>query len=196
MSYLFFDTETTGLPLRKNAHHTDVHVWPRIVSMSWAYCADPGVEPVCKYKIVRPEGFTIPPDAARVHGITTERALSEGVKLAAVLQEFAADMQANRPSLLVAHNMQFDRPVILAEYIRAGIPEPISRFPTFCTMLSTTEICRLQPVRFGQHKWPKLEELHYHLFRMEFSAGHDARADVRACAQCFFRLRELGLISV
>lgn len=160
--------------------------------MSWAFCAGPELEPVCKYKIVRPEGFTIPSDAARVHGITTERALSEGVELSAVLHEFAADVRASPPSLLVAHNMQYDRPVILAEYIRTGIPEPISRLPTFCTMLSTTEMCRLPPVRFGQHKWPKLEELHFHLFQIEYSAGHDARADVRACAKCFFRLQQIG----
>ena len=164
--------------------------------MSWACYDTPEADPIYKYKIVRPQGFTIPQEAAQIHGITTERARREGVDLPAVLNEFAEDIRRSPPSLLVAHNMQFDRPVILAEYIRSGIPEPISRFPTFCTMVSTTEICRLRPMRNGRHKWPKLTELHYHLFQMEFSAGHDARADVRACAKCFFHLVETGQIHI
>ncbi len=194
MSYLFIDTETTGLPLQRNAHYTALHVWPRIVSISWAFYATRDSEPIFKYKIIRPDNFIVPEDASKIHGISTERAIAEGVELSSALREFTADVLAHPPTLLVAHNMQFDRPVILAEFLRMGIKEPISTIPTFCTMLSTTELCRILPMRYGQYKWPKLTELHYHLFQMEFSAGHDARADVRACAKCFFRLQELGYI--
>ena len=35
MSYLFFDTETTGLPLRWNAPITDIANWPRLVQLAW-----------------------------------------------------------------------------------------------------------------------------------------------------------------
>jgi len=192
MRYLFIDTETTGLPLRRGAPHTDLHVWPRIVSISWAFYDTPSSDPTYKYNIIRPQGFTIPPEAAGIHGISTERAIREGVALSTVLRALSEDIRGSSPSLLVAHNMQFDRPIIQAEYIRAGQEEPISMLPVFCTMVSTTELCRLPPMRNGKHKWPKLEELHYYLFRMDFSAGHDARADVRACAKCFFRLQEMG----
>ena len=33
--YLFFDTETTGLPRRWNAPVTDVDNWPRLVQLAW-----------------------------------------------------------------------------------------------------------------------------------------------------------------
>ena len=33
MRYLFIDTETTGLPLNWDAPHTQLHAWPRIVSI-------------------------------------------------------------------------------------------------------------------------------------------------------------------
>ena len=33
--YLFFDTETTGLPKRWNAPVTDVDNWPRLVQLAW-----------------------------------------------------------------------------------------------------------------------------------------------------------------
>ena len=85
MRYLFIDTETTGLPLNWDAPHTQLHAWPRIVSISWATYASPSAEPAYKYHVIRPDGFKIPPDAARVHGISTERAIREGIDLSTVL---------------------------------------------------------------------------------------------------------------
>ncbi len=32
---LFFDCETTGLPIRRNASPRDVSVWPRLVQLAW-----------------------------------------------------------------------------------------------------------------------------------------------------------------
>ncbi|MCJ8276491.1 MAG: hypothetical protein MJK18_06600, partial [Bdellovibrionales bacterium] len=35
MKYLFFDTETTGLPKSYKAPYTDLENWPRVVQLSW-----------------------------------------------------------------------------------------------------------------------------------------------------------------
>jgi DNA polymerase-3 subunit epsilon len=137
--------------------------------------------------------ITIPRDAVAIHGITTERALAEGIPLATALQKFAQDVRTRSPSLAIAHNMAFDRPVLLAEHIRAGLAEPLTSLPTHCTMVTTTELCRLPPFRYGKHNWPKLAELHYQLFGMDFGAGHHAGADVKTCATCYFKLRRRGL---
>ncbi len=42
MNYLFFDTETTGLPANYKAHFTDVHNWPRVVQLAWMLADDEG----------------------------------------------------------------------------------------------------------------------------------------------------------
>ena len=191
--YLFIDTETTGLPTLPKAPHTDLSVWPRIVSLSWAFYSAPEAQQLYRYNIIRPEGFTIPNEATAVHGITTERALQEGIALATALSQLSQDLVARSPALLIAHNMAFDRPVLLAEHLRAKVAEQITSLPTFCTMATTTEFCQLLPMREGQHKWPKLTELHTHLFGFQPSASHHAGADVLHCAKCFFRLQELGI---
>ena len=191
--YLFVDTETTGLPKDFQAPHTKLALWPRIVSVSWALFAERDSQLLYRYHIIRPNGFTIPSESRRVHGIDTQRAMTEGIDLAVALSQLNRDVSACRPGLLVAHNMAFDRPVLLAEYLRANIGESISALPTFCTMITTAELCGLYPMRNGQHKWPKLAELYFRIFGVQPSAAHHAGSDVLNCAKCFFHLQESGI---
>jgi DNA polymerase III epsilon subunit-like protein len=90
--------------------------------------------------------------------------------------------------------MNFDRPILLAEFIRADLPNSFAGLPTFCTMASTTELCRI-PRSGGGYKWPTLDELHRHLFGAGVCGAHDAGADVLSCAKCFFKLQQMGLAS-
>jgi DNA polymerase III epsilon subunit-like protein len=145
------------------------------------------------YALVRPEGFTIPADATAIHGITTERALRDGHSLASTLDAMSAEVACRSPNTLVGHNVSFDRSMVLREYSRAKRPEAISGLRTICTMMGTADICRL-PGKYGDFKWPKLGELHRHLFGKSLSVAHDARADVEACARCFFELQRLGML--
>ena len=140
---------------------------------------------------MKPDGWTVSDSAAKVHGITTERALAEGVPVAPVLGEFAVAVQ--RADTVVAHNLEFDRKVMKAELIRAGISTGGVRPKLVCTMTQSTDFCAI-PGNFG-NKWPTLEELHQHLFDEPFADAHSALADTRACMRCFFRLRELGVLS-
>ena len=76
--YLFFDTETTGLPRNWKAPVTDLNNWPRMVQIAWILCDDKGNRVESADYIIKPENFVIPQDASRVHGITTEKAINEG----------------------------------------------------------------------------------------------------------------------
>ena len=60
----------------------------------------------------------------------------------------------------------------------------------FCTMKSSTNLCRL-PGRYGNFKWPKLTELYKFLFNEEMEGAHDAMVDVRATRKCYYRLKEV-----
>ena len=188
---LCFDVETTGIPTRRGAHYSELEVWPRIVSISWACCR--GADAIVKHfeAIIRPEGFSIPSASTRVHGITTDRALRDGVSLRDTLSEMLEDIAAHRPALVVAHNVDFDRPILLAEFLRLGLGDSFASLPTFCTMSKTVQLCRL-PRSGGGYKWPTLGELHRHLFGTGLTEAHNAGADVLACARCYFKLEEVG----
>ena len=105
--YIFFDTETTGVPRDYKAPTTDTRNWPRLVQLGWILMDSEGNKLSQKDHIIRPEGFTIPADASRIHGITTERALKEGRELTAVIEEFMADFDT--ATFIVGHNVDFDK---------------------------------------------------------------------------------------
>lgn len=190
---LFFDVETTGLPKRYNVPYHVIENWPRIVQIAWAGFSPDGTERFADDAIIRPDDFVIPDSAAAIHGITQERALREGIPATAALEEFATD--AERSSLLIAHNISFDLPIVAAALLRHRIACDFSEKQGFCTMKSKEIIrfCHLPKSRGGL-KWPKLEELHAILFDEPFANAHDARADVRATARCYFELKERGVI--
>ena len=63
--------------------------------------------------------------------------------------------------------------------------------PRFCTMKSTTDICRIPSPR-GGYKWPKLGEAYKHFFGEELQGAHDAMNDVRAAMRIYFHLKNGG----
>lgn len=188
--YLFFDTETTGLPRSWKAPVTDIHNWPRLVQLAYLYYDKNGNKISGSDFIIKPEGFTIPKDASRIHGISTERALAEGQALLNVLQDFQALI--SQAEVLVAHNISFDEKIVGAEFLRAGMKNSIPSKNKICTMQSTTSFCAINGP-YG-YKWPKLSELHYKLFKSNFEEAHNAAADINATAKCFWELKRIGKI--
>ena len=156
---LFFDCETTGLPRSRDIPIEDVDAWPRLVQIAWARYDLQGNPQGSRCHIIRPEGFVIPTEATKIHGITHAQALRSGRAAAEVLEEFLEE--AERPATtLIAHNLDFDRGVVGAELVRLGRSLRFLEAPGICTMRSTTELCQLpRPGGFG-FKWPTLEELH------------------------------------
>ena len=191
--YLFFDTETTGLPKVWGAPITDLNNWPRMIQLAWLmYDENQDLISEADY-IIKPEGFIIPADASSVHGITTEKALESGVPLKAVLHEFSELIP--KSETIIAHNIDFDEKIVGAEFLRLGVKSALFDKPRFCTMKTTAELCQI-PGNYGNYKWPSLPELYYKLFNDDFEDAHNAAADVKACAKCFFELTRLDSIKV
>ena len=188
--YVFFDTETSGLPRVWSAPASDVSNWPRLVQIAWVCCDADGQSTESHEYLIKPQGFKISRQAIELHGITTERALREGVDLAPVLAEFSDT--ARSADTVVGHNLAFDLKVVQAEWIRADMKNAFARKKQCCTMKTSTDYCRI-PGKYG-FKWPKLEELHKKLFGRGFDGAHGALADTQACMRCFFRLCELGVV--
>jgi len=188
---LFVDTETTGLPKPAS---DDFERWPRVVQLAWSLYDHDGFCESANSFIIYPTDFTIPHDAASIHGISTDRAKKEGVSLHKVLPEFNADVK--KATTIIAHNAEFDLPIVNTEFMRCKLETDLLKKQRFCTMKTPKIIsyCRLPSPSGRGYKWPTLTQLHVQLFETEFTDSHKAGADVEACAKCYFELRKRGII--
>lgn len=136
----------------------------------------------------------IPSDSSRIHGITTQKAISEGIEIEIALSEFQTML--SKATYLVAHNMEFDEKIIGAEFYRLKNSDPLVSKAKFCTMKNSSIIsfCSIASNKYGSCKWPKLSELHYKLFGTNFEDAHNASIDIQVTAKCFFALRKKGII--
>jgi len=163
--YLFFDTETTGLPRNWRAPLDDLDNWPRMVQIAWLLYDFKGNLIESKNYIIKPEGFDIPEE----------------------LQQLM-----EKADYLVAHNMSFDEKIVGAEFLRKEMDNIIDLKKKICTMQCSTDICMIDGP-YG-YKWPKLSELYYQLFGKEFNDAHNALNDINATAECFWEMKRLFLI--
>ena len=191
--FIIFDTETTGLPKDWNAPITDSESWPRMVQLAWQIHDAVGTFIEAKNYIITPEGYEIPFQAEKVHGISTAKAHELGRDLVEVLNEFNADVE--KAEYLVGHNVGFDINIIGAEYHRKQIESPFKPKIQIDTQRLSTDFCELPGGKGGKYKWPKLGELHQKLFNDGFDEAHNASADVMATARCFLELVRLEVIS-
>ncbi len=193
MKILFFDTETTGtIPKGTVDPITQTRNYPRVVQLSWKVGDKEGDF------IIRPDGFTIPDEAAAVHGITTDRALVEGVPYKTAFLQFFADVKD--ADTICAHNATFDISVIIAEYVRMSNQNRAEKFsfffkskPLIDTMIKTVDYvgARFRDGKPG--KFPRLEELYAKLFNGESFPAHNSMEDVRALAKCFFECKKRNI---
>ena len=185
--YLIFDTETTGLPKRWDAPLSESDNWPRCIQIAWQIHDAKGNLITHKDYLVQPDDFTIPFDSEQIHGISTTLATSEGTSLATVLIEFEEALQ--EVSFVVGHNVSFDRNIMGAEFVRAGLADPLDEKAVIDTCTEdTAQLCQLPGGRGGKFKLPTLGELYHFLFQESFEEAHNATADVEATSRAFLEL--------
>ena len=115
----------------------------RIVQIGWfvqgVSCGSP-IEAHSEL-VVQPQGFEVASKAAKLHGVTTERAWKEGLPLNVVLERFMRSVHSahERGGRVVIHHLEFDAGIIDRELINSGLERwrPIWRKIAqqgFCTM--------------------------------------------------------------
>lgn len=196
MNYLFFDTETNGLPKKYDAPASDINNWPRMLQIAWILTDESGNELNARSELVRVDKDLVMDEGAQaVHGHTKEKLREDGMCLNCLLIQFYND--ATLADRIIAHNIQFDMGILGAEYMREGHEiafRYINVIQKICTKEKSTKICQI-PGPYG-YKWPKLQELHMFLFGEEFEGAHDAMADIRATKKCFFEMVNRNLLDV
>lgn len=194
---LTYDTETTGLPDFK-ARSTDP-IQPHLVQLALVTSDDGGAEIVASSVIIKPDGWTIPPEVTAIHGISHEQAMDEGIPEGLAVEMFI--VAQGRAAIRSAHNESFDRRIMRIAMTRAGLErdfiEAIEGRASYCTCNSAKPIVNLPPTDrmlasgFNGPKPPKLEECIRHFFGEDLPGAHDALIDARAAARLYFHLQTL-----
>lgn len=185
MCYLAWDTETTGLPMSRQAARADnIHLFDhcRIVSLAFVTYSTKGRELSSYHAVVYPDTFTVA--ATEIHGITHEHALAHGKPFVQVYKDFIAAMKG---CILVAHNSSFDENAFFSECYRRGLSlEPFSATKFSCT-LDMVKIQYLKPM--------KLIDVYKKLTGKELTNAHNALADARACGEVYPLLRDMQRVT-
>lgn len=138
------DVETNGIIV-------DQHI-PRIVQFAWSVLSLTSGSLARRSYVIYPAGFSLDGGGRdRKHSITQDQALREGRPIAEVLSEFDADLLQFDVRACVAHNVEFDAPVISHEFTLNGLNS--SRFHALaklCTMRDTVGIVRLDKASYSR----------------------------------------------
>jgi DNA polymerase III subunit epsilon len=190
MRVLFFDTETTGLPLWKEpSDHPDQ---PHVIDISCELWDDETETMLDGLNAIVNIGVPIPADMTAIHGITDEMA-ANGQAPADVLADFL-DL-VKQADVIVGHNVSFDIRMmrIMAARVTGEKWEPMQ--PTFCTMRKSTNLVKaVKPSakRPDDYKWPNLTETVRHFFDEEHASAHRAAPDCAAARRVYFELMKIA----
>ena len=192
MIVMTFDTETTGLPTKRNVSIEEEDCWPHIVQLSWI-CYDTDNQNLISINdiiIKLPENCSIPKDSSDIHGITDSISREKGIPIKDALLKFIIDY--NNANMIVAHNINFDKNMIKVECFRQGYHNIFRDKPIieYCTMKFGSPITKLKIINPKTNKekikFPKLIELYQKLFNEVPNNLHNSLIDVLACFRCFY----------
>ena len=197
-AYLIFDVETTGLPKNRYAGIDELENWPRIVQICWILL-DTDFNCVNTETCYLNQDSPIPKEATRIHHIDDKVIKEKGLDPKLVFQKFQKDFQ--QADYLIAHNIDFDLPIIESELYRLEISKPFKGKRKICTMKLTTDYCKIPSKNGSGYKYPKLEELAGHLFfpgvkNIKSLNAHDTLIDTALTAKCFIELLSLRVITL
>lgn len=196
MKVMVYDTETNGLPLwSQPSEHPGQ---PHLVQYTAVLFSDQTRQEMAfDTMLVRPEGWSIPPELTAIHKITMEQAMDEGVPLRQAVSAYQT--MRGQSDLVSGYNVAFDERIMRIAMLRCGMSkfecDAIQSSPrTHDVARQVTPLCRLPPtdkmMAAGRKtfKQPKLAEAMRVLLNEEMDDAHDSRADVFATMRLFLHL--------
>ena len=199
---------------------SDASMWPHSVQFCYILYDNQLHTAKIVNEIIRlPEGETMDPGSEAIHKIsleqtqgrtkrvvnpkTGEEMMTFNPEIHEVLREFMSDFE--KADVIVAHNLHFDRNMLLAEMDRLRRRQGFEVFEEyiqnlyankkeFCTGKFGADVCQISAInKMGKeyYKMPKLNALYTHLFGYapDESKLHDALMDVVICMRCFYKIR-------
>lgn len=187
---IVIDTETTGLPdvniengrrffPSREYHHYDN---ARVVQIAWVIIDQDGIIREKEVHIISPDGYTVPAESTKIHGISHDMAVAEGKTFTDVALKFQDALF--KCDVMVAHNMRFDMSVLLAEayrYRMFHLVDCIFSISRFDTMWEGRR-------EYSMSKIPKLVELYKVIFNKDYVQLHDALDDALLAGRCYVKI--------
>lgn len=197
MKVLVFDTETTGLIPRR---YTSMSENPYILQLACILydTTEKKILDTMNDYVNIPENVEISEKVTQVNHIDKNILNEKGINILQVLNKFTN--MFDNCDLIVGHNIEFDVKMIKIEFQRNNITlsdKMIQKmYKCYCTMRSGTAVCQIEcENKYGKYfKFPKLEELYYHLFKIYPINMHDAYNDIIVCLQCYMSMEHQYII--
>lgn len=198
MKALFYDTETTGLPLFDQPSQDPRQ--PHIVQLAALLVdLDTRKQLASLDLTIEPQGWEIPEEVSKIHGITTEHAMEIGVCEFHAVELFIQLWQS--ADFRVGHNEQFDARILRIALHRANPsgygcePDEWKAGRAECTQALSTPILKLPPTPAmraagrNHYKSANLREAYRHFYGSELIDAHSAFADASACRDVYFAIK-------
>lgn len=196
MRAIFFDLETQGLPLFSEPSEDPRQ--PHVVQLAAILVdLDTRKQLASLDLTITPNGWEIPDDVAKIHGITNEHARTVGVPEKLALQVFVELWY--RADVRIAHNSSFDERIVriaLKRYDVGCDADVWKAGQSECTQLLATPLLKLPPTAKMRaagrmhFKSANLGEAYKHFTGNELVGAHSAMVDVQACISVYFAIKD------
>ena len=165
-----FDTETDGLVVNGN--------FPNIIQISWIIMDNKGIVYKKNTELVNCN-FDHNSSAFQINKLNPDVIRKIGKQPKEAYEDIMYDLQ--HCSVIIAHNLQFDLPILKNEFAKYEIDFNFKNIEEFCTMTFSEKLVNKGKV---DNKYPKLTELYKFLFNHEVKQFHNANSDVNILAKC------------
>lgn len=160
-----FDTETDGL-IRDS-------ILPNIIQISWMIIDYDGIVYKKSTELIN-GNYNPNSDAFKINNLKPEIIKKLGLEPEEAYQKVVYDLKYC--NLIVAHNLDFDYPILKNEFSNYNVNFDLSKLKKFCTMKWGYN--ELKKKLESDPKYPKLTELYEYLFNHTIRQYHNSNSDV------------------
>jgi DNA polymerase III epsilon subunit-like protein len=185
--YAIVDTETSGLfDFSKPA---DAEGQPRLAHLAMIFVNAALEEESVVDLLVKPDGWSMPPEVAAINHLPNELLLEKGLPVAHVLHAYTDAV--DHGFIIVTFNASYDTKIMRGELRRAGMDDRFERTPNICVMRALIDICKIPKANGKGYKFPKLSEA-MAAFNIKQDGAHTAGGDARSALELFRVLKNSG----
>lgn len=175
MKYAVIDTETSGLPDYKKP--ADDPSQPRLASLGVVLLNQDLTTEAEHYFLVKPDGWEMSEETAKIHGLTQQILIENGVHVLEVLSFYVRLIDTGYA--VAAFGAQFDCKQMRGELRRANVPDRFDTTPNVCLMRACMGLKIPKAGKPGG--WPKLSDA-CRFFGVVQGEAHTAIDDARSAA--------------
>ena len=188
--FIVIDTETSGL--FDFAKPADAPGQPRMASLAMLFCDAELQLDHAYHALIRPEGWVMDAETAKLHGLTQEKLAAEGIPVRDALGAYAEAVDWGHA--VIAYNAQYDTKILRGEFRRAGLADRFETTVNIDCMRPCVGVCKIPKAKGGGYKFPKLIEAYRHFYQRDPAGQHDALADAHACLAIAQALQRIGCL--